>query len=81
MLFPEIIAKNRGDNCYFGYRSAAPGGPLPPLPVLYAPDTLDETLPRMLVNNGYSGRQMEKRLVENIAYLWLWHIIIESTLQ
>ena len=35
----------------------------------------------MLLNNMYSGRQMENRLVENIAYLWLWHIFLESTLQ
>ena len=35
----------------------------------------------MLLNNMYSGRQMENRLVENIAYLWLWHISLESTLQ
>ena len=37
--------------------------------------------PRMLLNNVYSGRHMEKRLVENIAYLWFLHIILESTLQ
>ena len=39
-------AKNRGENCYSGHRSVAPGVPLPPIPVLYAPGTLDETPPR-----------------------------------